>query len=223
MKKLFSKITAAVIGLFTACAPLCAAYGEIYIGDRKAFTFSSTDENNKFEIKGMVNGEEVTHIFEVVVPSSEYYEQKFLMYKSGALARALVGPETFYNFSGKNDTMTKDERRLQLVKVNGVNTFDCIPTNVQPVAKITDYGWFGQKRIAYGYNPEKGKFCNELFKLRYYDLKQEKSRTLLNDYETKYHSGAVIKINDKIIGKIVGDYLPPCVFLYLMVIGAIEV
>ena len=224
MKKLFSKIAAAVIGLFTVCAPICAETGRIYIGNRKAFEFCGTFEKDGtnsrrcYAIKGEVNGRDVKYMFKIDSPDKKLWEQEILMFKSGAFSKVNKGStEKFYNFLCGERSISSEFKHG---KRNAAGKMEHIRTNIKPEAKFFDSGANGQNRIARKYNPITGKYSDFLFELQYYD---QGSRGLLNDYETRSHTGAYIKRRDgSIAGKIEGRYLPPCVVLYLVLINAIE-
>ena len=225
MKKLFSKIAAAMIGLFTVCAPIYAEVGRIYIGNRQAFSFCGTPEKkgskklsaSRFLIKGNVNGKYVEHIFLIDDPNEPLYNQEILMYNTEDIPAVGKGiNRKFYNYLCKKSVMTS---QFRCVKINCLGKPECVETEAVPIAEIVDAGRDGQDRIARAYNPNTRR--NEvLFKLEYYDMGR---RTLLNDYETRFHTGAYIKRQDgSIVGRIEGKYLPPCVVLYLVLIGAIK-
>lgn len=220
MKKLFSKIAAAMISLFTVCAPIFADTGKIYIGNREAFAFGGTLKKNG-EVSDncyVIIGKDVKYMFKIVSPEKKLWQQEILMSKSGAFSRVNRGAtEKFYSFLCGERTMSSEFRHAEK---NDAGKIERIRTDIKPEAKFFDSGVNGQKRIARRYNPMTGNYSDFLFELQYYD---RGPTCLLNDYETKCHTGAYIKRRDgSIAGRIEGKYLPPCVVLYLVLIGEIK-
>lgn len=226
MKKLFSKIAAVMLGLFTVCSPIYATAGELYIGNEKAFELFSTEKDTCFILQGMNDGEEdpdKKYVLEIKDANIRVEKQTHWLFKSGALMRMRKGvEEKYYHFQCPDNTMYDAVMSSEMNK--STHKRRTVRKQLDPVAKIFMSKDGKNIREVYRYNPSKDIYDKLLFKIRYFSKYEEKLNYFLDDDEETGYAGYYIeKLDDSVVGKVTGRYFPLEVVLYLVLIGEIKI
>lgn len=231
MKKLFSKIAAVMLGLFTVCSPIYAIAGELYIGNEKAFELWCTKKDTRFILKGMKNGEEdpdKKHVLEIEDANIGLEKQMHWLYKSGAISRIKKGEEEgireeYYHFKCSNNTMFDASMSIGIKE--STHKRGVIRRQLGPVAKFFRTRDGKNIREVYEYNPFKDLYDKVLFKIEYFSKSERKLNHFLDDEEeeTGYAGYYIERLDDSVVGKVTGRYFPLEVVLYLVLIGEIKI
>lgn len=235
MKKLFSKIAATVLGLFTFCAPIHASLGSVYLGGEEEPSFKlfgvkkwdktpSGPEQIPYVISDFRSGEEkeIYTISEVPGGYDNIKDEKRALWQKGkGQAKKVEIYEATFGRVG--------EHEMSISRSNLYNHPDgsSVRKGLKYVAKIRE-GKTPRERIVYARNTdEEGNFIKGydriLFKISYFTNKRGKV-DFLNDTKDKLYSGYYIKTADgTTVGEVVGSYFPIDLLAMLVLKGDIEI
>lgn len=233
MKKLFSKIAATVLGLFTFCAPIHASLGSVYIGNELAFKLFGVKKWDKtpagpeqipYIISDFRSGEE-EEIYTVSEISGGYdniqKEERALWQRGKGQCEKL---EVY-----KSKFLKSEEHDMLISRSNLYNYPDGSSSlkGTKFLARIRE-GKNERERIVYARNiDEDGNFIKGykkiLFKISYFKS-QRGVVDFLSDTKDKLYSGYYIKRADNsIVGKVIGSYFPIDLIVMLVLKGDIEI
>lgn len=227
MKKLFSKISAAMIGLFTLCVPAYAAKGgSLYINGKEAFRLSEVKEiedmtDSNYEVMEICdNG----HYKITDFRNSKHGQAKYILdsfdydiirctaynhYHRAGLKSLGSEKERLYHFQ------IGDHRMYEgiLFDEGGKSRYDI---ESQVTRKLPFYFKRPGERVRVVRNAKSS--CSTVFKIEYFKGKTKSENIMLDDEKKnqKRYAGYYIKDRkDNIVAKVTGSFFPPDAVLML--------